>query len=255
MNIFDLAFGSLLQLICTIFYIGFIIYFMIKEIQMFYKLKLKYFQEFWSLIELVIIGCSWGSAGAYIWRFQEANRISKLFKETNKYTYINLQLTAYVNDVLTYLLGFCCFFGIIKFIKLISFNKRFTLFIQTLSYAKKELVSFLMIFSIIFMSFLSLFYLLFLSNVLTCSNVLSTAEMLFEMSSVKYNISDLIEPNPFLGPFCFALFIIIVVFIYVKILISIIISNFRRARMDQMDDQDILSFMLKKFLRWTGKNV
>ncbi|CAF0990631.1 unnamed protein product [Adineta steineri] len=104
------TFTSILQLVCTIFYIFFIIYFMIIEIRLLFELRLKYFHQFWSIIQLGIIGCSLGSIVVYFWRFQEANRISQLFEQTNGYVYINLQLAVYVNDILTFLLGYCCFF-------------------------------------------------------------------------------------------------------------------------------------------------
>ncbi|CAF4356149.1 unnamed protein product, partial [Adineta steineri] len=108
------VFTSLTQLICTIIYISFIIYFLIIEIKLLMKLNLKYFYEFWSIIQV------------------EYNRLSSLFQQTNGYVYINLQMTVYVDDVLTSLLGFCCFFGTIKFIKFIRFNKSLIIFVQTL---------------------------------------------------------------------------------------------------------------------------
>jgi hypothetical protein len=228
---------------------------MIKEIQILIQLKSKYFRQFWSLIGLGIIICSWGSLGIYIWRIQEFNRISKLFEETNGYTYINLQLIVYINDLLTYFLGFSCFFGTIKFIHLIRFNQRLTLFSQTLSYAGKELLSFSMMCSIIFMGFISLFYLLFVSKISSCSDLLRTAEMIFQMTAMKYSTNELVGADAFLGPFCFALFIFVVVFICLSMFRSIIMDNFRRARKNCGEDQEILSFMLNKFLHWTGKNI
>ena len=69
----------------------FIIYFMLMQIRLLFRLKWKYFYEFWSLIEIGIIICSWMGVGIYIWRYHECSRIGKLFKETNGYIYINLQ--------------------------------------------------------------------------------------------------------------------------------------------------------------------
>ncbi|CAF1475133.1 unnamed protein product [Rotaria sordida] len=254
MNIsfFDPVFTSIIQLVCIIIYMGFIIYFMIIEIGLLYQLKLKYFSKFWSLIELGIIICSWGSVGVYIWSFKEFNRISSLFQKTNRYVYINLQFAVYINDLLTFLLGFCCFFGLIKYIYLCRFNQRLLLFSQTLKYAGKQLISFSFMFSIVFISFLCLFYLLFVSNISSCSSLLETLQMLFEMTLMKFDTSQLIEANAFLGPFCFTLFIFLIVFICLSMFLSIINDSFRRARENKFEDQEIFSFMLKKFLYWTG---
>jgi hypothetical protein len=108
-------------------------------------------------------------------------------------------------------------------------------------------------FSIIFMSFLCLFYLLFISKLSTCSSLLHTAQMLFEMTLLKFDSSQLTEAALFLGPFCFSLFIILVVFICMSMFLSIINDSFHLARQNTNDDQEIVSFMFKKFLRWTGK--
>ncbi|CAF0834299.1 unnamed protein product [Rotaria sordida] len=79
-----------------------------------------------------------------------------------------------------------------------------------------------------------------------------TAQMLFEMTLMKFDTYSLIEANAFLGPFCFVLFILLIVFICLNMFISIINDNFRRARENSCVDKEILSFMLTKFLRWTG---
>jgi hypothetical protein len=74
------------------------------------------------------------------------------------------------------------------------------------------------------------------------------------MASMKFNINDLTEASPFLGPFCFSLFIFIVVFICMSMLLTIIIGSFRfvrdNAKRKSNQDQHILSFMFYKFQRW-----
>jgi hypothetical protein len=226
---------------------------MYNEICSLFKLKLNYFRQFWSYIELSIIICSWTSVGIYIWRYQEYQQISSLFKQTNGYVYINLQLVAYVNDVLTYLLACVCFFGTIKLLHLCRFNQRLSLFSQTLQYAGKGLISFAMMFSIIFFAFLCLFYLLFNSKISTCSTLLQTAEMLSQMTLLKFNVSDLTNSAAFLGPFCFSLFIILVVFICLSMFLSIINESFRRARTNlKNENKGIFSFMFDRFQRSIG---
>ncbi|CAF1412568.1 unnamed protein product [Adineta steineri] len=245
------VFTSLTQLICTIIYIGFIIYFLIIEIKLLMKLNLKYFYEFWSIIQVGIISCSITSVIIYIWRFKEYNRLSALFQQTNGYAYVNLQMTVYVDDVLTSLLGFCCFFGTIKFIKFIRFNKSLIIFVQTLKYVTKDIISFSFMFSIVFMSFLALFYLLFNSSIASCSSLLSTAQMLFEITLMSFDATDFTGADPFLGPFCFSLFIIIVVFVCLSMFMSILNDGFHHVELNSIEDQHILSYILKKFLNWT----
>ncbi|CAF1184610.1 unnamed protein product [Adineta ricciae] len=247
------AFVSRSQLLCTIIYMLLVVYFMWIELRSFIELKRKYFCQFWSYVQLGLIVCSWTSVGIYTWRYNECQRIGQLFSETNGYVYINLQFASYVNDLLTYLLGFCCFFGTIQLIRLCRFNPRLCLFVHTLQHSAKELLSFMLMFAIMFMSFLCLFYLLFMSQLPECASLLGTAQMLFEMTLMKFDTHDLSEAAAFLGPFCFSLFIVFVVFICISMFLSIVADNFRRVRATLDDKSDgIFSFMFERFHRWTG---
>ena len=230
---------------------------MICEIQSFIRLKLAYFRQVWSLIEWAIIGCSWAGVRIYVWRYYEFARIGTFFQETNGYGYINLQLAAYINDVFTFLIGFCCFFGSIKFLCLCRFYGRLSLFAKTIQHAGKELLSFTLIFSFVFMAYVALFYQLFASKIWACSTLLNTCQMLSEMMVLKYDLTELREADTFLGPFCITLFIFFVVFICMNMFISIIVTSFRTVRQNLRqtvdEDREIVAFILRKFQRWTRK--
>jgi len=89
-------------------------------------------------------------------------------------------------------------------------------------------------FSFVFVAFICLFYLLFVSKISSCSSLLKTSVMLFEMILLKFNTKELIETAPFLGPFCFSLFIIFAVFICMNLFLSIINDNYHRVRKNEI---------------------
>ncbi|CAF3781590.1 unnamed protein product [Rotaria sp. Silwood1] len=128
------------------------------------------------------------------------------------------------------------------------------LFLRTIQHAGKDLLLFTCMFSIVFMAFLTLVYLLFTSKLSNCSSLLQTAEMLFEMTLTKFDAHELHEAAAFLGPFCFSLFIFIVVFVCMIMLLTIINDSFRfvreNAKVKSNEDQHILSFMFSKFQQW-----
>ncbi|CAF1598644.1 unnamed protein product [Adineta ricciae] len=108
-------------------------------------------------------------------------------------------------------------------------------------------------FTIVFMSFLCLFYLLFISKLSECSSLLGTAQMLFEMMLMKFDAHQLSDAAAFLGPFSFSLFIIFVVFICMSMFFSIIGDNFRLARENIKDtNRHLYSYALQTFIQWTG---
>ncbi|CAF0742236.1 unnamed protein product [Didymodactylos carnosus] len=250
---FQISFQT--KLICSILYMLFIVYYMMREIRLLIKMKTAYFREFWTYTEWGIIACSWSGMGVYFWRIYEGNRIGTLFAQTNGYIYIDLQLASYLNDVLTFLLGFCCFFGTIKFLRLLRFNRRMSILATTLQTAARDLLSFGFMFSIVFVAFLCLFYLLFVTTLWECSDFLKAAQMCFEMMLLKFNVSDLMRAGPILGPLCFSMFIVFVVFICMNMFISIINDYFKQVRSDiakQSNEYEMMTFMINKFKKWTG---
>jgi hypothetical protein len=110
-------------------------------------------------------------------------------------------------------------------------------------------------FSIIFMAFVCLFYLLFVSKISASADLLGTVEMLFQMTVLKYSTSQFYVADATLGPLCFSLFIFIVVFICLSMFLSILNDNFRRERKKRQETEEILLSVVKRFLRWTGKNI
>ena len=234
----------------------FIIYLMIEEMKLLLKLRAKYVKEFWSMINVGIIVCSWTNVGIYVWRHFESKHIGELFSKTHGYTQINLQMAVYVDDLYRYLLGFCCFFGTIKFVRLCRYNRRLLYFIETLQHARGHLLSFSMMFSIVFVSFVSLYYLLFSSKLFSCSTLLETSQMLFEMTLMKFDANEISNAAAFLGPFCFSLFVFVVVFVCMSMFLTIINESFRHVRDNAKNnaktDDHIFSFMWMRFQQWSG---
>ncbi|CAF1399020.1 unnamed protein product [Adineta ricciae] len=76
--------------------------------------------------------------------------------------------------------------------------------------------------------------------------------MLFEMILMKFDSNELSRAGTFLGPFSLTLFILLVVFICLSIFLSIINDNFRLAREKVIEDPEVFSHIIRKFLQWTG---
>ncbi|CAF1084827.1 unnamed protein product [Adineta steineri] len=228
-------FKTVFQIVCICIYFIFIIYLMISHIITLIRNKKLYFRQVWSYIELGIIVCSWSEVGIQIWRVNEAARIASLFHETHGNTYINFQLLAYVNDFYLFFLGFCCFFGTLRLLRLCRYNQRINLLALTLKRAARELLSFSMMFAIIFIAFLMLYYFQFCSAIWECSSLLHTAQMLFELLLLKFDATQIKEAAPVLGPLYFTFFIIFVVFICINMFVSIVNDNFRRIQIDLMN--------------------
>lgn len=201
-------FSSIIHIICASIYLLIIIYSTYQQIYSIYKLKGKYFSKsIWIYIQWGIIICSYFGLTIYVWRFKEGSQLNQYLHQTNGYEFINIESFINLNEILLDLFGFCCFFCTIKYLYLFRFNSRLNQFGKTLEYVRKDLFYFAFTFILMFISFLSLFYLLFHSTIFACKDLLHTAQILFEMLLFKFDSHDLYEADRFLGPLSFTLFI------------------------------------------------
>lgn len=248
-------FSSIFYLIIALIYMGFITSMIGFEIRSIIRMKKRYFRQLHCYIEWTIIILSWSGVGVYIWRYHEARRIGKHFHENNASQYINLQFATYVNDILTFLLGFCCFFGTIRSLRLFHRYPRVDIFAQTLKRSLNEMVAFSGMFFLLFFAFVVLFYLLFVSKIYSCSSLLLTSGMLFEMLLLKFDFTDIQNADAFLGPFVFVLFIYFVVFVCTTMFTTIVIENSRIVREENHRIGEHYPGMIRFVLRDFAKRV
>ncbi|CAM2704040.1 unnamed protein product [Rotaria socialis] len=247
------------DLIYCFIYLILIIYYMVKEIKLLIKKRQSYIKEFWSYINWGIIVCSWAAVVIHIFRQTEMKKLSNSLKSVKGLRPISLTFFAYLDTLLTYLLGFCCFFGTIKILRLLRINRHLSLLTLTLKKSAKQLLGFFLIFVVIFVAFNSLFYLLYHSYVRQYSSWLDTALTCFQMSSRHLStIPDLKKIDTFIAAVSLFLFILLVVFMLTTMFVSIIVDNFnivRREPFNHENEVELVHFTIDKIRQWLSMST
>ena len=229
-----------LKVACNILYLIFIVYFMVKEIKEIMKTtpKLAYFKRFWSYVEWMIVGFSWAAFAMYLYRIYEGDKISRLFKEYNSSSslgkLIRLQSMANWNESLAFCLGFCAALGTLKFLRLLRFNTRISIFVESMKQSMQELIGFLFLFMLMFMAFVQLLYLTLNEKTGGFSTVIKTMQSCFQVMLGKFEVDPIWQANFVLGPLFFSLYNIVVVFILLNIFLTIVNDTFARVRVEAM---------------------
>ena len=252
--------SSISQWICVILLFVILIVVLVDECRLMMKMnRKKYFYRFWTWIEWTFVSCSIASIVFYFFQYQQMQKIGKIFTETNGYSFIDFHSLTSFNRFFNIFISISGFLSIIRFLQFCQYHHRLSLFTRTLSKATNELISFSMMFAVIFVAFICLFYFLFISKISTCSTLFETSRMLFEMSLLKFDAHELSDAASFLGPITFTLFILFVVFICLSMFLSIINESFRLSRtsIDNIDDhhksQHMFRLMSEKFRQYIGK--
>lgn len=127
----------------------------------------------------------------------------------------------------------------------------------TLAKSVRQILGFLLVFSIVFSAFTSLFHLLFYYHLKSFSTWLDSAATCFEMISLHFStVRNLKTTNQFLAGLCLFLFIFLAVFLLSNMFISIIVDNFKIVRREQLkrkNEVELIQFTMEKMTRWIGK--
>lgn len=240
---------GLFVLLCEISFIGFIIYFTVREVKSFRAVRVDYFRSYWNIAELVVLGLSYSCMFFYISRMAMTRKILKVFERSHGNAYIKLQRVAAVDEIFGYLMSFLIFISILKFTKLLRFNKRIGVLYSTLSQCSKDLSSFFVVFWVIFLAFTQVFYVVLGTKMKEFSSFVTSAETCFDMARGQFKFDEISMASPVIGPLVFFIFAFITSVILLNLFVTLIISSFQSVKADiekQCNDYEIISFMGRK---------
>ena len=257
LNLFAESNGISFKTISEIIFFAFIVYFMYIQMRDLCKRGiLEYLSDFWSYIEWFIISTAWISFAMFIYRLIVAQEVLDFFKRTSGYGYMKLQSVNDCNLTLTYSLGLCVAFSTIKYLKMLRFNKHITQLGLTLKSCLSELISFSMILFLIWVAFVQLMYLFYGSYLGGYATLIKSAETAFVVMLGKFDSSQYLQQNTYIGPFIFSAYNIVMFCFILNIFISIITDAFEIVRSDSKDNskRDLQFWShLKKKLRYLFK--
>lgn len=242
-------------LVCEVSFVLFTLLFTYREFKRFLKSELKnYMAEFWTWLELTLIGLSWTSIVLYAIRFGLDKYTKTSFRE-NPGQFVDFQHLALVDQLFGYVYAFVVFITSVKFLRLFRFNRRMSLLGSTIKSSARELVHFGIIFGLVFVAFSHLCYLVFSHELYKFHTFVTTVETLISVMLGKFSYVNLEHANRVLGPIMFFFYSIGVVFILVNMFLSIIIENFNKVKQHndlQSNEHEIIDFMTEQFLNWLG---
>lgn len=242
-------------LVCEVSFVLFTLLFTYREFKRFLKTELKnYMTQFWTWIELILIGLSWTAIVLYGIRFGLDKYTKKTFRE-NPRQFVDFHHLALVDQLFGYVYAFVVFTTSVKFLRLFRFNRRMSLLGCTIKAAARELAHFGIIFGLVFIGFSHLCYLVFSHELYKFHTFVTTLETLISVMLGKFSYVSLERTNRVLGPIMFFFYSIGVVFILINMFLSIIIENFKKVKQDndlQSNEHEIIDFMTDQFLNWLG---
>jgi uncharacterized membrane protein YgcG len=205
----------------------------------------------------MVMTLDWLVTGFYISQLMIANITMNAFHE-NKRKYVNFQQVMAMDSAVALLLACSAFFGIIRFMKLLRFNKRISMLTKVLSTSARQWPGFFMIAIVFYISFIHIGYLMFSPFLADFQSLMTSCETMFSVTMGRPIYSELRSLYRICGPAFYFTFSFMAAFIILNVLISIINESysFTVEQMNKQQNQyEIVDFMMKRFAKWTGLSV
>ena len=192
----------------------------------------------------------------YVVQYVMIRKLTARFKVTRGNAYMKFEYVKSWSEIYIYVFSLLVFFTIIKFIKLLRFNKKMLLLAETLKHCGKNLALFSIVFGIVFFSFVQFFHIILLQDMLQFVTFWRSWMTSFAMMLGRFDFQRMTRSNS-LSPIFFILFMVVNMFILLNMLLSIVIESFTAVKneaAEKKNDHEIIEFLLNRFKSWTGKN-
>ncbi|CAG5132503.1 unnamed protein product, partial [Candidula unifasciata] len=159
-----------------------------------------YFQDFWRLLEFVLVCFAVACIVLYILKHVITKVAMRALKNRKSDGFVNFNTVALYDEVYGYLMAAVVFLATIQFLKLLQFNKKMGMLGATVQVAAMDLRNFSIIFFLYFLAFTCTAYLLFGSSLQSYQNFVTSAESMFAFALGSFDYGELTTAQPLWGP-------------------------------------------------------
>ena len=231
--------------------IVFVVYYIVVESVELMVFKMNYFVQYWNMLDNIIIIKILGGAAISLYRSVTINDLVTK-SETEMDTFTSFETIAYYESIYNDLAALCLFFSWIKIFKYLKFNKTMRHFSTTLSRCSKDILSFAVMFFIIFFAFAQLGLLLFGTILRDFATFHDSTYTLFRIILGDFDFLALEQASTLLGPVFFITYIFCVFFILLNMFLAIINDTYSEVKSEMSsENRPELEFgdYIKKSLR------
>lgn len=217
------------QTLAHVLVIFFMLYFLYREGRLFYKQRWNYFKGFWNWVETILVISEFSLIILFLARLYEVDRNLLQLRE-NPNDFVGFQYAGQADAAMTYILGILVFFYILRFLRLLRFNKNFLVIGTTLSRISGPIFSFFIPFVSGYLAFGLFAFGVFGSELEDYSSFVRTMVTQFSMTLGDFDFEALVSVSPAFGSLYFFAFIGLNVMVLMNMFIAIINDSYAEVQ-------------------------
>ena len=230
------------QTLAHVLVIFFMLYFLFREGKLAYKQRWTYFKGFWNWVEVILIVCEFLLIVLFLARLYEVDRNLLQLRE-NPNDYVSFQYAANADTLMTCVIGVLVFFYILRFLRLLRFNKNFLVIGKTLSRISAPILSFCLPFISGFFAFALLAFSTFGSELEDYSSFVRTLVTQLSMALGDFDFEAIFMVNPTVATLYFFSFIGLNVMVLMNMFIAIINDTYAEVQEETADLENELEII------------
>lgn len=247
-------------LICQLLFIIIVVVLVLKEVYKIYRKKCAYFRDVWNWVEILQITFSFLVVVFYVIKSKMVLKSAIKVKE-NPFISVSFGEAISWHHAENAVLAIAVFIATVKLLRMIRFNPHVSIMMTSFRVSRRLLVSYSVIFTIIFLSYAQLGLLAFGSDIQRYSTFqrMLYSEFLMCLGG-KMDLAELMRANRVLGPLFGFSFNILMSFLFLNFFVAILNDSYEDVK-DNTDIQskefemaDFILDRLRELLRFRNRN-
>ncbi|CAB3994215.1 polycystic kidney disease 1-like 2 [Paramuricea clavata] len=243
------------QTLAHVLVIFFMLYFLYREGKVLYKQRWNYFKGFWNWVETILVISQFSLIVLFLARLYEVDRNLLQLRE-NPNDYVAFQYAGQADATMTTILGILVFFYILRFLRLLRFNKNFLIIGTTLSRISEPIFSFFVPFQSGYLAFALFAFSVFGSELEDYSTFVRTMVTQFSMTLGDFDFEALMSVSVVFGSLYFFAFIGLNVIVLMNMFIAIIDDSYAEVQEETAEKENefelvdyVVGKIIEKFTR------
>ena len=239
-------------------YLAFVIYQIVLTIQTIHSLYKRglcgFLSQKWDVVDTICLILGYFAIGAFIARLIYANKAMKMFYDDmgtiGEDNFVNFNHIVIWDQTYTAIVAVLVFIATLRVIRILGYNRKFTEIISVITAASAELISFAVVFGLVFAAFVFSGHLIFGRSLHEYRDLFRTWATLTNTLIGKNSIRRMTIASPYLAQFYYFVYVFFVLFTLITVFAAILNSSITHVRKETARYGDIYGIldMLKKTL-------
>ena len=237
---------------CEFLFLLFNIAFTYIEVKRYKKLgrkKYMYFEDIWSIGEVIQLALSYTVVGLILKRMLSVNDIMYDFRMSGGQTFVSFYTAIAWDFILGYVMAFQLAFVTLKSVKLLRFNKRMFMISDTVTFAKSNLINFTFMFVVFMIAFGHFTSQAFGTILYGYQSFSSSIFTLLNFAIGASDLSSIYAANRILGPIFFVIFILFLQWCFITMFVAILnfgINDSKAKSEERRNKFELLAYVFSK---------